>query len=122
QQTLLYESPAVTNLPELKSLPRFQTISTNSDIVSNLSESLYSPKVLMYAPSGGGPLSMLLNGVGTLLDTLIGLLHSAIRTVLTPLLDPVLNLLILTAGIDLAKTEVGANLTCSSETGVQLLR
>ncbi len=122
QQTLLYESPAVTNLPEIQSLPRFQSISTNSDIVSNLSGSLFSPSIVMYAPSGGGPLSSVLGGVGSLLDSLIGLLQGAVRTVLSPILDPLLNLLILTAGIDLARTDVGANLSCSSETGVQLLR
>ena len=76
----------------------------------------------MYGPSGGGPLSSVLGGVGSLLDSLIGLLQGAVRTVLSPILDPLLNLLILTAGIDLAKTDVGANLSCSSETGVQLLR
>ncbi|MDZ4297950.1 MAG: TadG family pilus assembly protein [Moraxellaceae bacterium] len=121
QENFLFEAPALSELPEINQMPKFKSVSASPNIVSMLSESLYSPTIQMYVPSGGGPLSTLVS-VGTLLDSLIGLLQGAVRTVLSPLLDPLLNLLILTAGIDLAKTEVGANLTCSSETGVQLLR
>lgn len=116
QQDLIFESPQLSELPEVHQEPKFKPVSASPNVFSKLTDSLFNPTVLIYAPSGG------LVDAGNILDVLIALLQQAVRTVLSPILDPLLNLLILTAGIDLAKAEVGANLSCSSETGVQLLR
>lgn len=116
QQDLIFESPQLSELPEVHQEPKFKPVSASPNVFSKLTDSLFNPTVLIYAPSGG------LVDAGNILDVLIALLQQAVRTVLSPILDPLLNLLILTAGIDLAKAEVGANLSCTSETGVQLLR
>lgn len=122
QDTLLFESPNLSELPEVHQEPKFRPVSASPNVFSKLTDSLFSPTISMYAPSGSGQLSSVVVNANNILDALIGLLKQASRTVLSPILDPLLNLLILTAGIDLAKTDVGANLSCSSETGVQLLR
>jgi uncharacterized membrane protein len=42
------------------------------------------------------------------------LLINAINTVLSPLLDTLINTLLVSLGIDLNKVDVGANLSCQS--------
>lgn len=123
QQTLNYASPNTSELPEVHQPSKYQSVSTQSSIVANIASSLHSPAMYFYTPTGSAGLtSTVLSGSEAIISTLVGLLRTAVRTVLTPLLDPILDRLFMTAGIDLAKAEVGANLSCSSDTGVQLLR
>ncbi|MNG15007.1 hypothetical protein D3C84_988040 [compost metagenome] len=63
----------------------------------------------MYGPSGS-----LVSGLGAILSNVTTLLISAINSVLSPLLDSLINTLLLSLGIDLNKVDVGANLSCHS--------
>lgn len=123
QKPLFYASPNTSELPEVHQPSKFKSVSTQDEIVANIASSLHSPVMHFFTPTGSAGLtSTVLSGSEAIISTLVGLLRTAVRTVLTPLLDPILDRLFMTAGIDLAKAEVGANLSCSSETGVQLLR
>ena len=59
--------------------------------------------------------------VGSVTNTVVALLKTAISTVLSPLLDPLLTFLIENLGLDLAKTEVAANLSCHANQGVSMV-
>lgn len=123
QQTLSYASPNVSELPEVHQPPKYKSVSTQSSIVANIASSLHSPAMYFYTPTGSSSISSnLLSGSEAVITTLVGLLRTAVRTVLSPLLDPILDRLFMTAGIDLAKADVGANLSCGSDAAVQLLR
>ncbi|MNR55096.1 hypothetical protein D3C85_1754090 [compost metagenome] len=73
----------------------------------------------MYEPSVDSALGNLLFGVGNTIDAVVTLLRQVISSALAPVLDPLVNALITALGIDLAKTEVGARLTCQG--GAQLV-
>jgi uncharacterized membrane protein len=123
QQTLNYVSPNTSELPEVHQPPKFQSVSTQSSIVTNIANSLHSPAMYFYTPTGSASItSTVLSGSQAVITTLVDLLRTAVRTVLSPLLNPIIDRLFMTAGIDLAKADVGANLSCSSETGVELIR
>lgn len=119
---LTYQAPLATNLPELNEDPAWQSL-TSQNIINSLTSTLAGPTIEMYRPNGSGNgLGNLLTGVGTTMDAVIALLKQAVSTVLSPVLDPLLTMLINNLGIDLAKTDVGATLSCGSSGGVKIVR
>jgi uncharacterized membrane protein len=119
---LTYQTPAASNLPELYEAPAFQSVSSQN-IINSLTSTLAGPTIEMYAPSGSGNgLGNLLVGAGTTMDGVIALLKQAVSTVLSPILDPLVTMLVNNLGIDLAKTDVGATMSCGSSGGVKLIR
>lgn len=119
---LTYEAPLDENLPELGSEdgPAWQSLSSQN-LVDSLSSTLAGPRIEMYGSSGSG-LGSLLTGMGATLNAVIALLQQAVSTVLSPILDPLVTLLLNNLGIDLAQTEVGANLSCTGTNGVRLVQ
>lgn len=125
-KSLNYEAPIAANLPEIDappydgsgSDPSFQAISANS-IVESLGSTLAGIQILAYSSASSGVLGALLNGTVTLIGNLLSTLQSIIETALAPLLNPTVNLLLDVLGIDLAKAEVGARLSCNR--GVELV-
>lgn len=119
---LVYQTPAASNLPELYEAPAFQSLSSQN-IIDSLTSTLAGPTIQMYQPSGSGNgLGNLLVGAGTTMDAVIVLLKQAVSTVLSPLLSPLTTMLVNNLGIDLAKTDVGATMSCGSSGGVKLVR
>ncbi len=111
-QVLQYSAPPATALPEIAEAPAYQSISS-SNIVNSLSTTLSGVSIQAYKPKiSGSGLGNVLSGAGTIIDTVVGLLQTAVSTVLSPLLDPIVNSLLQTLGIDLAQTSVGARLSC----------
>jgi uncharacterized membrane protein len=118
--TLTYIAPAPGNLPEIDAAPydgaspdpSFKAISATS-IVDSLAGTLGGIQLQPYASSGGGILGGLLNGTLTLISNLLNTVQTLIKNALAPLLDPALNTLLDLLGIDLAKAEVGARLSCN---------
>ena len=119
--TLAYAAPVDANLPDIAAtqIPTPYKPVTSSNIVGSLSQTLKTIDIHMYKPAVDSALGDLLAGVGTVIDTVVGLLRGLISNALSPLLDPLVNALITALGIDLAKTEVGARLTCQG--GAQLV-
>ncbi|MES3009482.1 MAG: TadG family pilus assembly protein [Pseudomonadota bacterium] len=111
-ETKTFTSPAAANLPELYQPPKYQSIAA-TNIVNGLSNALSAPGIQMYRPAvSGSGLGSLLVGVGSTIDLLIPQLQQAVRTVLSPLLDPIVNSLLKNLGIELAQLDVGARMTC----------
>lgn len=119
---LTYEAPDAANLPELgdEDGPAWQSLSSQG-LLDSLSATLAGPEIAMYGSSGSG-LGSLLTGMGTTLSAVTALLQQAVRTVLSPVLDPLVTLLLNNLGIDLARTEIGANLSCTGSSGVRLVQ
>ncbi|UVM49805.1 pilus assembly protein TadG-related protein [Pseudomonas sp. B21-015] len=104
----IYSAPPASSLPEINQPPFYYSFSTSS-IVSSLLNTPLNIHVDMYGPSGS-----LVSDLGTILSSVTTLLVSAINSVLSPLLDSLINILLLSLGIDLNMVDVGANLSCHS--------
>lgn len=125
-QSLTYTAPAAANLPEIDAAPydgagsdpSFQPISAQS-LVQGLSSTLAGIQIQPYQSDTSGILGPLLNGTLSLVSGLLSTLQTIIKNALAPLFDPAVNLLLDLLGIDLAKAEVGARLSCNR--GVELV-
>ena len=120
--SLTYHAPLAASLPELYEAPAWQSVSSQN-IINSLAATLAGPTIEMYQPNAAGNgLGNLLVGAGTTMSAVTALLKQAVATVLSPVLDPLLTMLINNFGIDLAKTDVGATLSCGTSGGVKLVR
>ena len=120
-EKLKFAAPVDADLPDISAtqIPTpYQTV-VASNLIGGLSQTLAQVDIHMYKPSVESALGDLLVGVGATIDTVVGLLRGAIAGALSPLLDPLVNTLVTALGIDLAKTEVGARLSCQG--GAQLV-
>lgn len=102
-----YASP-----PEVNQPPAYFSFSS-SNVVGSLSNTLSGIQLINHPPTQGGLLGLVLNVVVGLVTGVLNLLTSIISGVLSPLLDPLVNNLLAGLGVDLAKVEIGANLSCS---------
>lgn len=100
--------------PDLDEAPEYETFATQN-IVDSLAATLSGVQLQMYGPSGSGGLGGVLNLVGAAFTTVKSTLEPVITGVLSPLLDPLVNLLLDTLGLDLAQLEVGGRLSCGGE-------
>ncbi|QLG93754.1 hypothetical protein HZF02_18160 [Pseudomonas yamanorum] len=98
--------------PEVKQPPSFYSFTANN-VVGSLSSTLAGIKFISHVPIVDSLLSLLLGVVTGLLSGVLNLLSGLISGVLGPLLDPLVNNLLAGLGIDLAKVEIGANLSCN---------
>jgi uncharacterized membrane protein len=98
--------------PEVNQPPGYFSFSS-SNVVGSLSNTLSGIQLINHPPTQGGLLGLVLNVVVGLVTGVLNLLTSIISGVLSPLLDPLVNNLLAGLGVDLAKVEIGANLSCS---------
>jgi uncharacterized membrane protein len=98
--------------PEVKQPPDYFSFSS-SNVVGSLSNTLSGIQLINHPPTQGGLLGLVLNLVVGLVTGVLNLLTSIISGVLSPLLDPLVNNLLTGLGVDLAKVEIGANLSCN---------
>jgi uncharacterized membrane protein len=119
--TLDFAAPTDANLPDISAtqIPTPYQPVVAGNLIGGLSQTLSQIDIHMYKPSVDSALGDLLVGVGNTIDVVVGLLRGLISSALSPLLDPLVNTLITALGIDLAKTEVGARLSCQG--GAQLV-
>lgn len=117
---LTYSAPLAVNLPEIDAAPydgtgsdpSFQPVSAQS-LVQSLSPALAGIQVQHYPGDASGMLGPLVSGILNLVSGLLNTVQTIITDALSPLLDPAVNLLLDSLGIDLAKAEVGARLSCN---------
>ncbi len=84
-----------------------------SNVVSSLRETLTGIQLINHPPKMASLLGVVLGIVTGLLNGLLSTLGGLIAGLLGPLLDPIVNNLLAGLGIDLAKVEIGANLSCN---------
>ena len=103
----IYLSP-----PEVASPPDYFSFSSNN-VVGSLANTLNGIQLISHPPTKGGLLGLVLSLVVGLLTTVLNLVSTTVSALLSPLLDPLVNNLLAGLGIDLAKVEIGANLSCN---------
>ncbi|WP_395607136.1 pilus assembly protein TadG-related protein [Pseudomonas sp. B22129] len=101
-----------TNPPAINQPPQNYQFAA-SNVVSSLNETLTGIQLISHAPQISSLLGALLSVVTGLLNGLLSTLGGLIAGLLGPLLDPIVNNLLAGLGIDLAKVEIGGNLSCS---------
>lgn len=117
-ETFRYAALPAEGLPDLNKEPAYKSLSS-ANLINSLKNTLAGVQIFAYKPDTDGGLGGLLTVVTDVLNGVIGLLQQAIKSLLAPLLDPIVNVLLQGLGIDLAKTDVGARLTCNE--GVDLV-
>lgn len=117
--TFIFESPDEADLPEIGTQGNFKSLSSQG-VINSLSATLAGLDIEAYEPNGSA-LGTVVMAVGTVIDAVVALLKAAISAVLSPILDPLVTLLVENLGLDLAKTEVSANLSCNPKQGVNLM-
>ncbi|MFJ2367591.1 pilus assembly protein TadG-related protein [Pseudomonas sp. NPDC087697] len=105
-----YNNPKDINVPPLP----LHTVSV-SGVVGSLSGTLGGVTLIQHTPTIGGLTALLLNTLSSLLADATTALIGAIDGLLAPLVDPLINNLLLNLGIDVNKVDVGFNLTCGQK-------
>jgi hypothetical protein len=103
--------------PEVGTAPAWQAVSS-ANVVSSLGQTVQSSAGLVRAlpatGSAGGGSAAVLNALAGTLSGVISALGTVVSTVAAPLLDGVINTVLHDiVGLDLAKTEVGAQMSCT---------
>ncbi len=114
-------APDEENLPDLGVAGTYVPFSSTPPMIDSLTATLAGPEITAYA-ANGNTLGATTMAVGSVINTIVGLLKTAVSTVLSPLLQPLITLLVENLGIDIATTEVAANLSCLGNQGVMLAR
>ncbi|ALI02100.1 hypothetical protein C1Y08_21830 [Pseudomonas sp. FW306-02-F02-AA] len=105
-----YNNPKDINVPPLP----LHTVSV-SGVVGSLSATLGGITLIQHTPTINGLTALLLSTLSSLLADVTTLLINAIDGLLAPLVDPLVNSLLLNLGIDVNKVDVGFNLTCGQK-------
>jgi Na+/serine symporter len=103
----VYVAPA-----EVKQPPSYYSFNS-TNVIGSLSNTLNGIRLTNHTPTLDGLLGLVLGLVVGILTEVLNLLSGVISSVLSPLLDPLVNSLLAGLGIDLAKVEIGANLSCN---------
>ncbi|RVD77854.1 pilus assembly protein TadG-related protein [Pseudomonas koreensis] len=106
--------------PNLKLPSSVQSAVPTNNIVGSLSNTLAGINLIVYQPVGSNPLGAIVTGVASLISEVSSRLLPAVTGVVSPLLDPLLNNLLKSLGINLMDVDVGANMTCG-QTGKSYL-
>lgn len=120
--TSLIASPGSLNYdnpPDLDTDPAFKEI-VSENLVSGIASTLNNLEIRAYQQNNS---SGLLGVLGTVLSAVNGLTSalSQLLSGLAGLLDPILNGVLAALGVNLAKAEVGANMTCHADDTVRLV-
>lgn len=105
-----YNNPKDINVSPLP----LHTVSV-SGVVGGLSATLGGITLIQHTPTINGLTALLLSTLSSLLADVTTLLVNAIDGLLVPLVDPLVNSLLLNLGIDVNKVDVGFNLTCGQK-------
>lgn len=118
-QSLLFNNPPEVGATLENS--HYQKI-VSSSVVNSLVSTLSSITLQPYYTSDSGILGALFGITTTALNGMKSALEAAIVPLLSGVLDPVLDFLLDSLGINLAETEVAGQLSCSGTDGVRLVK
>lgn len=122
-QDIVYTSTLTSpaTLPKMGLAPYYKSTDIK-DIIAKLGNGLAGHVETSYTPPPGKTVTGdLLNTVSTLVNQLIGTLTTAFKSLLAPLLDPIVNTLLKALGINLGNADIGANLSCNEGGRAQLV-
>ena len=90
---------------------------TATDAIAGLSKAVKGIDLTVHAPTfnTGGFLPIVVNTLLTAVNGVLAFLVNTLSGILSPLLDDLLNKVLLTLGIDVGKIQVDANLTCGQK-------
>ena len=112
-QDLVFSSATPFATPaNLKLPPSIQAAVPTTNIVNSLSNTLAGINLIVYKPLGSNPLGSIVTGVASLISDVTNRLLPVVTGLLAPILDPLLNNLLKSLGINLMDVDVGANMTC----------
>jgi uncharacterized membrane protein len=112
-QDLVFSSSTPFATPaNLKLPPSIQAAVPTTNIVNSLSNTLAGVNLIVYKPLGSNPLGSIVTGVASLISDVTNRLLPVVTGLLAPILDPLLNNLLKSLGINLMDVDVGANMTC----------
>ena len=106
--------------PEIKQDPLFSPVSS-TNLVGSLKTTLQGIQLAVYQPTGTSALGSLLVNTGNILSGLITAISNIIGTLLSPIVDPLLNGILNLLGITIDNVDVGANLSCGQGGRAQLV-
>ena len=101
-----------TDPPAINQQPLYYAFAS-SNAVSSLKDTLNGVQLINHPPKMASLLGAVLGLVTGVVNGLLTTLGGLIAGLLGPLLDPIVNNLLAGLGIDLAKVEIGANLSCN---------
>ena len=101
-----------TDPPAINQQPLYYAFAS-SNAVSSLKETLTGIHLINHPAKMASLLGAVLGLVTGVVNGLLTTLGGLIAGLLGPLLDPIVNNLLAGLGIDLAKVEIGANLSCN---------
>ena len=101
-----------TEPPAINQQPLYYAFAS-SNAVSSLKDTLNGIQLINHPPKMASLLGAVLGLVTGVVNGLLTTLGGLIAGLLGPLLDPIVNNLLAGLGIDLAKVEIGANLSCN---------
>ncbi len=97
---------------EMNQAPTYQSALATTNVVGSLVNTLGAIQVTYAPPLTGSVSPGALSGVSGLLTTITNTLITAVKKILSPVLDPIVNGLLSALGVTAGNAEVGANLTC----------
>jgi hypothetical protein len=109
-----YTSSDPTPLPNINQQPPDYATFPTTNLVSGLSTAIAGVQVAAYKPSITSPMTDLLTLVAGALTAVTSAVDALIQNALSPLLDPLVNTLLASLGINLNQVDVGANLSCTA--------
>lgn len=108
--------------PEKAEEANFQSLPSSPDLLGTLGGLLSDVNLEAYQGTESGVIASMITATSSALNLTKDALQALLSSLLSPILDFLLNQLFKLLGLDLGKTEIGANLSCSSEQGVVLVQ
>lgn len=115
---VIFSAPTLTNV---NTPLTWKTLPGDPNIIKSLGDSLDNKLLVTYTPQTGNITNDALAAVAGLVNQITTILSTALKGLLSNLLDPIVNSVLSALGVGLANAEIGANLSCNQGGHPQLV-
>ena len=115
---VIFSAPTLTNV---NTPLTWKTLPGDPNIIKSLGDSLANKLLVTYTPQTGNITNDALAAVAGLVNQITTILSTALKELLSNLLDPIVNSVLSALGVGLANAEIGANLSCNQGGHPQLV-
>ena len=115
---VIFSAPTLTNV---NTPLTWKTLPGDPNIIKSLGDSLANKLLVTYTPQTGNITNDALAAVAGLVNQITTILSTALKGLLSNLLDPIVNSVLSALGVGLANAEIGANLSCNQGGHPQLV-